>query len=269
MNLNLQTVFDKVSVLSKSQLVVAAGVGAGIGAVGSLVVNACLLEISLNGFFTVYFSLIFLIMGGFMLYRSIQKNNSQNDSQPAASAAPGHQGTSLDQTFMREEKNYVFTAAAACVLLSGVLIFLLEKNWTRNLPYLLKVPIYTMVAMSLNYLVLFSIIDFVNFTCSYLQSQHSLNVVEAPDQILVLLGNCMICGMIYGLVFSLLDVEDTARWKIRQRFFYEEGLCLPIGIVGGIIGGIANEVLRKNVNFMFNSGRTHLRCDWRQERPLR
>ena len=247
MSLNLQSVFDKVSVLSKTQLFVAAAIGGTIGATGSLIVNACLLEISLNGFFTVYFSLIFLIMGGFMLYRAVQKTKTQAESQQGGNTATGQTSTNLDQTFMKEEKNYVFVASAACVLISGVLIFFLERNWTRNFPYLFKVPIYTVVAMSLNYLVLFSIIDFVNFICSYLQTQHSLNIVEAPDQVLILLANCMVCGMLYGLIFSLLDVEDTARWQLRQRFFYEEGLCLPIGLVGGVIGGIANEVLRKNV----------------------
>ncbi len=152
-----------------------------------------------------------------------------------------------DQTFMREEKNNFFLLASYLVLLSGIMCFFLERNWTEGFPYLLKVPVYVIVAMSLNYLILFAIIDFVNYICSYAQSQNSLNVVESQDQILTLLINCFGCGLLYGLIFSLIDVEDAHRQELRKKFIYEEGLCIPIGIIGGIIGGIANEVLRHNV----------------------
>ena len=194
--INLAKVNEVLSPIPKYKLAVSAAIGAAIGLFGALVVNACLLEISLNGFFTIYFSLIFLTVGGFMIFRnrSRQGQTSMRDS---------------DETFMHEEKNRFFEYAAWLVLFSGLLCLVLERSWAQSFPYLLKVPIYAVVAMSLNYLVLFAIIDFVNFICSYLQSENSLNVVETQDQILTLLINCFACGTLYGLIFSILDVEDA------------------------------------------------------------
>ena len=240
---NLGRISEILSPIPKVNIFASAIIGGSIGLIGSLIVNACLLEISLNGFFTVYFSLIFITVGAFMLYRSRQREE-QSANAPVDN----------EQTFMREEKNMFFQYASGFVLLSGVLCLLLERNWARSFPYILKVPIYGMVAMSLNYLVLFAIIDLVNFVCSYLQSENSLNVVESNDQILTLLATCFGTGLLYGLIFSLMDVQDASMGTIRQRFFYEETLCVPIGIIGGIVGGIANEVLRKNVSSIDNTG---------------
>lgn len=238
--LNLAKLNEIVSPIPQKNLVASAFVGAVLGGLSSLVVNACLLEISVNGFFTIYFSIIFMMVGGFMLYRAYQKTEDSPGEAPEA-----------DQTFMRDEKDKFFIFAALFVLASGLLTVFLEKDWARNFPYILKAPIYMLVAMTLCYLVLFALIDLVNFFCSRFMSENSLNVVESNDQVLSLLLACFGCGTLYGLIFTIMDVEDLSFQNIRRQFFYEETLCVPIGVVGGAVAGLANEILRNNAGRIF------------------
>lgn len=127
MNFNPSKLAEYFKPVSKKALLISIIVGGALGGFISLIVNACLLEITLNGFFTIYFGIIFLAVGGFMGVTSYQKiSQSQNPNSP-------------DQTFMKEEKSYFFLNIAIVLLVSGVLILFLERSWTRNLHYILKV----------------------------------------------------------------------------------------------------------------------------------
>lgn len=238
--INLNKVSETVSSVNKGKMAAAMIVGAGVGFLASMIVNSCLLEVSINGFFTFYFFIILTVVGGLMVFRN--KQREQNDQQPQ----------NIEETFMRDEKKQFLTYASWLVVCSGVLCLFLEKNWNKDFPYVLKTPIYIVVAMALTYLVTFAIVDFVNFGASYFQTSGGVHAVESEDQVLALLLNCFACGMLYGLVFSLMDVEDANYNQIKARFLYEEYFCLPIGIMGGAVGGAINEVLRSNVKCCYD-----------------
>jgi hypothetical protein len=90
--------------------------------------------------------------------------------------------------------------------------------------------------------------DFINFIASNFQSENSMNLVESQDQLINLMLNCFAVGLAYGLIFGLMDIEDDRFAQMRKDFFYEERLCIPIGVVGGMVAGMANEVLRTSVS---------------------
>lgn len=77
-----------------------------------------------------------------------------------------------------------------------------------------------------------------------------MNVIESQDQLINMILNCFAVGLAYGLIFGLMDLQDERFQQMRKDFFYEERLCFPIGIVGGIVAGMANEVLRTNVSIL-------------------
>lgn len=143
--------------------------------------------------------------------------------------------TSPDQTFMKEEKTYFFLFSSAMVILSGILCLFLDESWTRSFSPILKVPIYILVSCSLTYIVTFGLVDFLNFLFSNFQSVNSLNLVESYDQIIGLMVSCFASGMFYGLIFGLMDIEDDRYWKMKKDFFCEERLCVPIGVLGGLL----------------------------------
>ena len=255
--INFGKVKDVLSPLNKAKVAASIIVGSGVGLISSLVVNSSMLEVSINGFFTFYFCIILIVVGSLMYYRSKQRE-AQFSNQPQDN----------DQTFMKDEKQKFFTYSSWVVLAAGVLCLLLEKDWNRDFPYILKVPIYILLGMSLTYLVSFAILDFMNFASSYLQHSSSPHAVESTDQIVALLANCFVCGLIYGLVFSVMDIEDSTYGQLKNRFFYEIGFCMPIGIIGGALGGLGNEILRQNVS-KAQSGGPNILDNWRQSGPLR
>ena len=173
-----------------------------------------------------------------MFYKSKKSMEEESEQDP-------------NQTYMKNEKTKFFFYSSLIVIAAGVLSFVIEKEWCRNYNFLLKVPIYSIISMSLTFLLTFGIIDMINFLISNFQSENSLNVVETQDQIITILSLCYLGGLFYGLVFGLMDIEDDRWWSIQKDFFYEEWICIPIGGALGIIGGIANEVLRNHVNYNF------------------
>ena len=55
-------------------------------------------------------------------------------------------------------------------------------------------------------------------------------------------------GLLFGLIFGLLDVEDASIFNIRKELFKEENYCIPIGLIlgaiAGFITGVTDKVLR-------------------------
>ena len=131
MNFNPSKLAEYFKPVSKKALLISIVIGGSLGGFVSLIANACLLEITLNGFFTIYFGIIFVVVGGFMGMTSYKKiTQSQNPNSP-------------DQTFMKEEKSYFFFNISLVLMVSGVLILFLERSWTRNLHFIFKVNFHT------------------------------------------------------------------------------------------------------------------------------
>lgn len=83
MNFNPSKFAEYLKPVSKKALLISIVVGGVLGGFISLIVNACLLEITLNGFFTIYFGIIFMIVGLFMGTTSYKKiTQSQNPNSP-------------------------------------------------------------------------------------------------------------------------------------------------------------------------------------------
>ena len=206
-----------------------------LGAVASGVTNILLLQIGINPLFTTYFGIIFILIGSFMWLRA--KHLYQEEII-----------TDNEASFMREEKNIFLKYAAQIVILSGFICFFLETKWTHHHKYLFKICEFILVSMSLNYAVVFGLLDFVNFLLTKFRSENSLEIIGTKDQILSCMACCFFSGGLYGLIFSFLDVEDSMYYgrDLATELFYEERLCLPLGFICGVVGGFANEILRHN-----------------------
>jgi len=45
-------------------------------------------------------------------------------------------------------------------------------------------------------------------------------------------------GLLFGLVFGIMDMEDVSARLIKDYLVKEENYCIPIGVVLGAIGGL-------------------------------
>mmetsp|Transcript_79429 Transcript_79429/g.182071 ORF Transcript_79429/g.182071 Transcript_79429/m.182071 type:complete len:248 (+) Transcript_79429:50-793(+) len=203
-------------------------VGSLLGIMISLVVNCTLVEISLSAFFSLYFGVLFMSVGVLILYR-IQQGPNPGELPPDAG------GTRKAQ----------LTVFALIIILSGVLCFVLERNWFVALSPVSKVPLYSLLGVAVAFALTFSIMDLLNYVLGFLQgSSSSKPLLASASQVTLVLCVALVMGACYGFVFGLMDVEDEVSYQIRLALLREEHYCFPIGAVLGGIGGVGNEYIR-------------------------
>ena len=61
--------------------------------------------------------------------------------------------------------------------------------------------------------------------------------------------SCLL-GVIYGLIFGIMDIEDLSRHYLKAAFVREQNYCIPIGLGFGCITGYMNEYIRNEVIYL-------------------
>ena len=73
--------------------------------------------------------------------------------------------------------------------MSGLLCFILEKDWYFHLHRLLKIPLYSILGISVAFALTFSVIDLVNYVIGFLQGDTLARPwVESQNQISLVLA---------------------------------------------------------------------------------
>lgn len=68
-------------------------------------------------------------------------------------------------------------------MFSGAMCFMLEAEWFTKLSPGTKVPVYTMLGMSVCFALMFSFIDLLNVAVGQCQSSRSKPLVDTPAQV--------------------------------------------------------------------------------------
>ncbi|PFH36388.1 putative membrane protein [Besnoitia besnoiti] len=209
---------------------ISASVGIAMGIIASLIVNCTLVEISMSSFFSFYFGLLFVTVGSVILWRIQVTSKMASD----ISAGESDQPRKMQLQFF-----------AALIIVSGILCFVLKKNWFVGLHPLIKVPLYTLLGISVAFALTFSLVDMVNYLLGFFQSAVAKPLVESKDQVNLVLFIALLMGGLFGFIFGILDVEDEVQYHVRLALLREQHLCYPIGAVLGGLAGLGNEILRQ------------------------
>jgi len=223
--------------------VISGFVGTCLGIAVSLIVNSTLVEISVSPFFALYFGLLFMSVGGIIIYRlngsTLFSGNTNTDNVGEA-----------DQAFLlapedekRRKKQLTFFASLICF--SGFLCFILEKNWFVGLSPTTKVPLYTILGVSVAFALVFSIVDLVNYLMGFLRASIARPIVESSHQVYLIMTIAMVMGACFGFIFGVMDIEDEIQYQVRLALLKEERTCIPIGAILGAIAGFGNEYIRQ------------------------
>eukprot|EP00389_Voromonas_pontica_P003650 GDKH01005398.1.p1 GENE.GDKH01005398.1~~GDKH01005398.1.p1 ORF type:complete len:246 (+),score=33.37 GDKH01005398.1:199-936(+) len=203
---------------------VSALVGGFLGFVSCVIVNCTLVEISLSSFFSMYFGCLFLSVGGVILWRISSQVACTSDSM------------------LRRKQLMIFSIL---ILMSGFACFFIDRGFFLRLPSIFKIPVYTLLGVSVSFALVFTIVDIVNIAFGFLQHQAASPLVESRQQVLMVLGIALVLGASFGFVFGVMDVEDSALPEIRLALKREQYMCYPIGVLLGAAGGFMNEFLRQ------------------------
>eukprot|EP00386_Alphamonas_edax_P014366 GDKI01044166.1.p2 GENE.GDKI01044166.1~~GDKI01044166.1.p2 ORF type:complete len:238 (-),score=81.44 GDKI01044166.1:34-747(-) len=201
---------------------ISAAVGMVLGIIISLIVNCTLVEISLSAFFALYFGLLFITVGAVILVRVW--------------------GQTAEET---KAKRTQLMGFACMIIFSGFLCFLLERNWFVSLSAMAKVPLYTILGVSISFALVFSVVDLINYLTGFVQASVAKPLVESKQQVNLVLATALLMGGLFGFTFGVMDVEDEVSYHIRLALLREEHFCYPIGALLGGLAGFGNEYLRQ------------------------
>ena len=185
-----------------------AAVGAALGTAVAFVVTSCLLEVAVNRFFAVYFGLLFLGVGLIILVRVLSS---------AAFALP---------------LRVVLLCLSLVVLLAGMSCAILDHN-ALSLSSTARIPLFAILGSATSFALTFSIVDVLNASLKSPPVQSSM-------QIVAVLGSSMLAGLIYGLIFAFLDVEDAKSVALRVALMNDELISMPLGALVGGLTAVAN-----------------------------
>lgn len=81
-------------------------------------------------------------------------------------------------------KPYLLGGFATLVFFSGILCFVLEKDWFIHLNWKTKVPLYGFLGISVTFALIFAIVDLINYCAgACCQDSHSRPIVETESQV--------------------------------------------------------------------------------------
>lgn len=201
--------------------------GGGLGVVISMVVNLALIEISISPFFSMYFGILFILVGCLIMWRVL--SYEANDPM--------------------QMKKLHLSIFAGTIIVSGALCFLLDRKMFVGLKPWMKVPLYMTLGLSVAFALTFSIVDVLNYVLGFCQSSIAKPIVESSQQVYLVLVVSLAMGTIFGFTFGLLDVEDEQVYHIRVALMREEHYCYPMGIVLGALAGLGNEYYRQRDDY--------------------
>jgi hypothetical protein len=121
--------------------------------------------------------MILIIVGSLILWKSLMKNSiDQNEGEIFSVRKPY---SPLKQT----KKNF-FVILSILVILSGFTSFILDQSWFLLLNYLYKIPIYSLLGVSISFTLSFMVIDILNYIFSITQNENSKPVVNSHNQVI-------------------------------------------------------------------------------------
>ncbi|EER16923.1 conserved hypothetical protein, partial [Perkinsus marinus ATCC 50983] len=117
---------------------------------------------------------------------------------------------------------------ASLIVISGFLCFILEKNWFVGMSPVLKIPLYSILGVSVSFALTFSVVDMINYLLGFLQVVVARPLVESTSQVylVTLLSSCSCSGKVqqvlfvallmggtFGFIFGVMDVEDEVQYQ--------------------------------------------------------
>jgi hypothetical protein len=184
-------------------------------------VNCTLIEININGFFAVYFGLLFMLIAGVIFWRI-------------------RAGT--------HPKPFVLLTFSSMVFVSGLLCFFLQKDWFVRMHWISKVPVYVLLGMSVAFALLFALADLLNYfssQCCVSANGIAKPIIETETQVYLVVLTSIALGITSGLVFGFLDMEDERVTHLKASLVREHLLTYPVA--GALTAGAAliNQYLRE------------------------
>jgi hypothetical protein len=203
---------------------------AGLGMAMSFFINISLIEISINEFFRIYFGVLLIVLGLILLYR----------------------GAKSSGTIMNSPRKISSIVLCLSVIASGIVSILFQSDWLLKSHGMFKVFLYGWMATSLTFVILITTLDVISLIhdlslrFAWGTKSKAPPLFSSPAQVVLVVFVSVTLGLAYGIVFGLVNVGYGVQnvEQLVAQLRSDEYIALPLGCVIGIMGGVANEMLR-------------------------
>ncbi len=88
------------------------------------------------------------------------------------------------------------------------------------------------------------VIEIINNISSCLLAEFQVPLIRMTKQYsFILIISCLL-GIIYGMIFSIIEIEEFSENNLKAAFIREQNFCIPIGLGFGCITGYVIEYIR-------------------------
>ena len=175
-----------------------------------------------------YFAFTFLIIGLFIIsksYRSYVTNLQNLDFI---------QVQKLDKFHF-----YYMFILGLIIFISGIFSILIHTHFFINLNYKIRVPFLSLICIGVTFALVIACIDISNVIYLSINKTESMKgLINNKKQIIPLMTYGVILGLIVGIVFSVLNLEDMRINKFSDQLINLQNILLPIIIIIGILAGL-------------------------------
>merc|ERR1711937_1077033 len=132
--------------------------------------NIALIEITISPVFSMYFGVLFLIVGCLIMWRVLSGSRSSEKKDGAI-----------------ELKKVHLACFAGIIIFSGFLCFLLDRRMFVGLHYWMKVPLYMTMGLAISFALTFSTVDILNSLIGFCQATFAKPLVDSAQQVFLVL----------------------------------------------------------------------------------
>jgi len=152
-----------------------------------------------------------------------------------------HRALSVSNRRLDGTSNSLLLCFGLMIILSGLFSFMVDKTWFASLSPVAKIPMYSLIGISISFALTFAFVDCINFY--YDMSGRNVNgaaPLHASSQICALIIGSLSMGLVFGVFFGYFDVEDDT--TSRDRLTKNRHICTPLA---GVVGLLTALIVRR------------------------
>lgn len=157
-----------------------------------------------------------------------------------------YQNPDFIQLHKKDQARFPYLIFLGMILIvSALLSMILHVQIFMSAHYILKIPVFAVLGISVTFALGVSMIDLINFIQG-ICTKDSYTAINSSKQIIPIIFFSCLMGCLFGVVFGIMDVEDTTLAFLRNALKNEVHYCAPIGV---ILGGLTGYYVAMSDNF--------------------
>ena len=143
---------------------------------------------------------------------------------------------------------------AVWIIIDGIVCCQFSNNWYFYISMPKRTLIYCGIAIPFIIMISFIITDIINFIILNFTANTLKPIIESNYQFIALTMMSVFMGIVYGLVFGVVDCDTISLYKQLLQLMMDDSYPYTIGFILGMLEGFINEVIKDNKGYLHVKG---------------